>query len=86
LCSPKCFDFTSHEITVFRFYYTIDTKDGPLRIYYREKNAEEAGLITIYEYRIDENVKILREVLNAKSVRDVMSLVPVIGVYQWHWL
>ncbi len=43
-------------------------------IYYREKNAEETGLIKICEYKIDENVKkIRREVLNAKSVRDVMS-------------
>jgi hypothetical protein len=36
---------------------TIDTKDGQLRVYYREKNAEEAGLIKIYEYKIGENVK-----------------------------
>ena len=36
---------------------TIDTKQEQLKVYYQEKNAEEAGLIKIYEYKIGENVK-----------------------------
>ena len=40
---------------------TIDTKQEQLLIYYRDKNEEEAGLITIYEYKIGENVKIFEE-------------------------
>jgi putative transposase len=39
----------------------IDTKREQLMIYYREKNAEEAGLIKIYEYKIGENVKRFEE-------------------------
>ena len=40
---------------------TIDTRQRQLMIYYREKNAEEAGLIKIYEYKIGENVKRFEE-------------------------
>ena len=40
---------------------TIDTRQEQLMIYYREKNEEEAGLIKIYEYKIDGNVKIFEE-------------------------
>ncbi len=36
---------------------TIDTKQEQMMIYYREKKAEEAELIKIYEYMITENVK-----------------------------
>jgi len=32
-----------------------------MRIYYREKNEEEAGLIKIYEYKVGGNVKIFKE-------------------------
>ena len=47
----------AHEYT----WATIDTKQGQLMIYYREKNAEETGLIKIYEYKIGENVKRFEE-------------------------
>ena len=40
---------------------TIDTKQEQMTIYYREKKAEEAGLIKIYEYKIAENVKKFEE-------------------------
>jgi transposase InsO family protein len=36
---------------------TIDTKHEQLMIYYREKNAEAAGLVKVHEYRIDDDVK-----------------------------
>ena len=36
---------------------TIDTKHEQLMVYYREKNAESAGLVKVHEYRIDEDVK-----------------------------
>ncbi len=36
---------------------TIDTKHEQLMVYYREKNAEEARLVQIHEYRIGEGVK-----------------------------
>jgi len=39
----------------------IQNREEPLMIYYREKNAEEAGLIKIYEYKIGENVKRFEE-------------------------
>ncbi len=39
----------------------IDTKQEQLRIYYREKNEAEAGLIKIYAYKIGENVKRFEE-------------------------
>ena len=42
-------------------WVTIDTRQRQLMIYYREKNAEEAGLIKIYEYKIGENVKRFEE-------------------------
>ena len=35
----------------------VDTKQERLRVYYREKNAEEAELIKIYGHKIGENVK-----------------------------
>jgi len=31
---------------------TIDTKHEQLMVYYREKNAEEARLVQVHEYRI----------------------------------
>ncbi len=37
------------------------TGDLGMGIFNREKNAEEAGLIKIYEYKIGENVNILEE-------------------------
>ena len=40
---------------------TIDTKQEQMRIYYREKNEEEAGLIKIYECKVGGNVKIFKE-------------------------
>jgi len=40
---------------------TIDTKQEQLKVYYRDKNAEEASLIKIYEYKIGENVKRFEE-------------------------
>jgi transposase-like protein len=40
---------------------TIDTKQEQLKVYYQEKNAEEADLITIYQYMIGENVKRFKE-------------------------
>ena len=39
----------------------IDTKQEQLLIYYRGKNEEEAGLIKIYEYKIEEDVKRFEE-------------------------
>ena len=36
---------------------TIDTKHEQLMVYYREKNAEEARLVWIHEYRIGVGVK-----------------------------
>ena len=36
---------------------TIDTKDEQLRVYYREKNMEAAGIVRVHEYRINEDVK-----------------------------
>jgi hypothetical protein len=38
-------------------WVTIDTTHERLRIYYREKNAEAAGLVKAHEYRIDEDAK-----------------------------
>jgi transposase-like protein len=40
---------------------TIDTKQEQLKVYYQEKNAEEADLIKIYQYTIGENVKRFKE-------------------------
>jgi hypothetical protein len=40
---------------------TIYTKQEQLKVYYREKNAEEADLIKIYQYMIGENVKRFKE-------------------------
>ncbi|HDN66066.1 MAG TPA: hypothetical protein ENF23_07265 [Methanosarcinales archaeon] len=40
---------------------SIDTKQGHLMIYYREKNEEGAGLIKIYEYKVGGNVKRFEE-------------------------
>ena len=40
---------------------TIDTKQEQQLIYYREKNAEDAGLIESYEYKIGENLKEFEE-------------------------
>ncbi len=36
---------------------TIDTTHEQLMIYYREKNADAAGLVKVHEYRIDEDAK-----------------------------
>ncbi len=32
-------------------------KTNNLGVYYREKNAEAAGIVRVHEYRIDEDVK-----------------------------
>ena len=37
---------------------TIYTKQEQFKVYYRENNAEEAGLIKIHEYKICEYIKI----------------------------
>ena len=55
-------DFDVDESLAYEYVWaTIDTKQERLLIYYREKNAEEAGLIEIYEYKIGENVKEFEE-------------------------
>ncbi len=55
-------DFDVGESLVHEYVWaTIDTKQEQMRIYYREKNEEEAGLIKIYEYKIGGNVKIFEE-------------------------
>ena len=55
---------------------TIGTKQEQLMIYYREKNEEEAGLIKIVCVQGRWKCKnIRREVLNKKSVNDVMDLI-----------
>jgi hypothetical protein len=55
-------DFDVGESLVHEYVWaTIDTKQGQLMIYYREKNEEEAGLIKIYEYKVGGNVKIFEE-------------------------
>ena len=36
---------------------SIDKKHEQLMVYYREKNAEEARLVQIHEYRIGRDVK-----------------------------
>jgi transposase InsO family protein len=55
-------DFSVGESLAHEYVWAaIDTKQGQLMIYYREKNEEEAGLIKIYEYEIGENVKIFEE-------------------------
>jgi hypothetical protein len=55
-------DFDIGESLVYEYVWaTIDTKQEQLKVYYREKNAEEAGLIEICEYKIGENVKRFEE-------------------------
>jgi len=55
-------DFDVSESLAYEYVWaTIDTKQEQLRVYYREKNAEEAGLIKIHEYRISENIKRFEE-------------------------
>ena len=55
-------DFDVGESLVHEYVWaTIDTKQEQMMIYYREKNAEEAGIIKIYEYKIGGNVKIVEE-------------------------
>jgi len=46
-------DFDVGESLVYEYVWaTIDTKQEQLLIYYREKKAEKASLIKIYEYKI----------------------------------
>ena len=57
---PLTFDIG--ESLVYEYVWaTIDTKQEQLKVYYRDKNAEEAGLIEICEYKIGENVKRFEE-------------------------
>ena len=54
---------------------TIRYKTGTIyRSTIQEKNAEEAGLVRIHEYRIEGCEDIRSDVLNMKSVNDVMDL------------
>ena len=51
-------DFDIDKSLAYEYVWaTIDTKQEQLMSYYREKNAEDAGLIKICEYKIGENVK-----------------------------
>ena len=46
-------DFDVGESLAYEYVWaTIDTKQEQLLIYYREKNAEEAGIIKSYKYKI----------------------------------
>jgi hypothetical protein len=55
-------DFDADKSLAYEYVWaTIDTKQEQLRIYYREKNEAEAGLIKIYTYNIGENVKRFEE-------------------------
>ena len=36
---------------------TIETKQEQLKVYYREKNTDGAGIIKIHAYKIGENIK-----------------------------
>ena len=55
-------DFNVGESLAYEYFWaTIDTKQKRLKVYYREKNAEEMGPIKIYEYKIGENVKKFEE-------------------------
>jgi len=55
-------DFDVGESLAYEYVWaTIDTKQEQLKVYYRDKNAEEASLIKIYEYKISENVKRFEE-------------------------
>ena len=55
-------DFDADKSLAYEYAWaTIDTKQGQLMSYYREKNEEGAGLIKIYEYKIGENVKEFEE-------------------------
>jgi len=52
-------DFDVSESLAYEYVWaTIDTKQEQLKVYYREKNTEEAGLIKIHEYKISEYIKI----------------------------
>lgn len=55
-------DFDVGESLAYEYVWaTIDTKQEQLKVYYRDKNAEEASLIKIYEYKIGEIVKRFEE-------------------------
>ena len=55
-------DFDVVESLAYEYVWaTIDTKQEQLRVYYQERNAEEAILIKIFGYKIDENSKIFEE-------------------------
>ena len=55
-------DFDVGESLAYEYVWaTIDTKQEQLKVYYQEKNAEEADLIKIYQYMIGENVKRFKE-------------------------
>jgi len=55
-------DFDVDKLLAYEYVWaTIDTKQEQLMIYYREKNADAAGLVKIHEYKIGENVKRFEE-------------------------
>ncbi|MFV9631200.1 MAG: hypothetical protein ACNYWM_09060 [Methanosarcinales archaeon] len=55
-------DFDVVESLAYEYVWAnIDTKQEQLRVYYQERNAEEAVLIKIYGYKIGENSKIFEE-------------------------
>ena len=55
-------DFDVVESLAYEYVWaTIDTKQEQLRVYYQERNAEEAVLIKIFGYKIGENSKIFEE-------------------------
>lgn len=55
-------DFDVVESLAYEYVWaTIDTKQEQLRVYYQERNAEEAVLIKIFGYKIGKNSKIFKE-------------------------
>ena len=51
-------DFEVNKSLAYEYVWaTIHTKQEQLMIYYRGQKAEKAGIIKIYEYKIDETVK-----------------------------
>ncbi|MEA3295437.1 MAG: hypothetical protein U9P81_10840 [Euryarchaeota archaeon] len=55
-------DFDVVESLAYEYVWaTIDTKQEQLRVYYQERNAEDAVLIKIFGYKIGENSKIFEE-------------------------
>ena len=51
-------DFDVDESLAYEYVWTtLDTKEEKLMIYHREEKADEARLVKVHEYRIDEEVK-----------------------------